>query len=94
MTSNLNVNRLTCQEAVELVTAYLEGTLLPEMEARFKRHLDTCSGCTLYVDQMRQTLHTLRQLADETLSGEEQRELLQLFRDWQKHQPGGYLTRF
>ena len=90
MTSNSNSNRLTCQEAVELVTDYLEEALLPEMEARFKQHLDTCPGCTLYVDQMRQTLHTLRQLAVEATSGEEQQELLQLFRDWQKHQLGGH----
>ena len=76
MTSNLNSNRLTCKEAVELVTDYLEEALLPEMEARFNQHLDTCPGCTLYVDQMRQTLHTLRQLAAETTSGEEQQELL------------------
>jgi hypothetical protein len=88
MTSHLNTNRLTCKEAVELVTDYLEEALLPEMEARFKRHLDTCPGCTIYVDQMRQTLHTLRQLTVETPSGEAQQELLQLFRDWTKHQPG------
>ena len=90
MTSSIKFNRLTCKEAVELVTDYLEEALLPEMEARFNQHLDTCPGCTIYVDQMRQTLHTLRRLAAETTSGEEQQELLQLFRAWQK-QPGGHL---
>lgn len=88
MTSHLNTNRLTCKEAVELVTDYLEAALLPEMEARFKQHLQTCPDCTIYVDQMRQTLHTLRQLNAETTSGEAQQELLQLFRDWQKQPPG------
>jgi predicted anti-sigma-YlaC factor YlaD len=89
VTSNLTSNRLTCKEAVELVTDYLEEALLPQMEARFNRHLDTCPGCTIYVDQMRQTLHTLRWLAAEATSGEEQQELLQVFRNWQSHQPGG-----
>ena len=88
MTSHSNANRLTCQEAVELVTDYLEEALLPQMEARFNQHLDTCPGCAIYVDQMRQTLHTLRQLTAETTSGEEQQELLQVFRDWRKDQPG------
>lgn len=89
MTSNLTANRLTCKEAVELVTDYLEAALLPEMEARFTQHLDTCPNCTIYVDQMRQTLHTLRQLTTEkTTSGEAQPELLQIFRAWQKQQPG------
>lgn len=88
MTSHLNVNRLTCREAVELVTDYLEAALLPEMEANFKQHLDTCPGCITYVDQMRQTLRTLRRLTAETTSGETQQDLLLLFRDWQSHQSG------
>lgn len=88
MTSNRTANRLTCKEGVELVTDYLEAALLPEMEARFTNHLDTCPDCTIYVDQMRQTLHTLHQLNAETPLGEAQQELLQLFRNWQKQQPG------
>lgn len=76
--------KLTCQEAVERVTDYLEGALLPEMEARFNQHLDTCPGCTIYVDQMRRTLQALRRLADETVSSEEQEALLQLFQSRQK----------
>lgn len=88
MTSIIKSNRLSCREAVELVTDYLEAALLPEMEARFNQHLDTCPGCTTYLDQMRQTLHTLRRLADETTSGEEQQELLQLFRERQNSLKG------
>jgi predicted anti-sigma-YlaC factor YlaD len=78
--------KLTCKDAVELVTDYLEETLLPEMEAKFNQHLDACPGCTIYVDQMRQTLHTLRQLADETTPAEKQVELLRLLGEWQKDQ--------
>ena len=82
-------NKLTCKEAVELVTEYLEATLLPEMEAQFNHHLDTCPGCTIYVDQMWRTLHTLHQLTDKATSGEEKAALLRLFQDWQKDQAGG-----
>lgn len=76
--------KLTCQEAVELVTDYLEEALLPEMESTFNQHLDACPGCNIYVAQMRRTLQTLRRLVDETISTEEQGELLQLFQTWQK----------
>ena len=34
---------MTCQELVELVTEYLEGTLAVEMRARFEEHLAVCS---------------------------------------------------
>ena len=30
---------LTCQEVVELVTAYLEGAMTPAMTTRFEAHL-------------------------------------------------------
>lgn len=76
--------KLTCQEAVELVTDYLEEALLPEMESTFNQHLDACPDCNIYVAQMRRTLQTLRRLADETISTTEQEDLLQLFQTWQK----------
>lgn len=85
----MTTNKLTCKETVELVTEYLEEALLPEMEARFNQHLDSCPGCTIYVEQMRQTLRTLRQLTDGTVSGDEKEELLQLFQKWQKDQWSG-----
>jgi predicted anti-sigma-YlaC factor YlaD len=77
-------NKLSCKETVELVSDYLEKALLPEMTNIVNRHLDTCPDCIIYVDQMRRTLHTLRQLTDETTSGEEKVALLQLFQDWRK----------
>jgi hypothetical protein len=58
------------------------------MEIRFNQHLDTCPGCTIYVDQMRRTLHTLRRLTDEVTPGEEKEQLLQLFQTWRNHQSG------
>lgn len=88
MTSQLTSNRLTCREAVELITDYLEAMLLPEMEARFKQHLATCSDCAIYVEQIRQTLHILRQLTLEITSKEAPLELLRFFRNWQKHHVG------
>jgi anti-sigma factor RsiW len=44
---------LACVEAVELVTDYLEGALPASEARRLERHLETCPGCTEYVEQMR-----------------------------------------
>lgn len=73
---------LTCQELVELVTEYLEGTLSPAERARFEEHLAVCPGCQIYLDQMRQTIRTVGKLTEESISSEAKQDLLQLFRDW------------
>ncbi|HEY7483282.1 MAG TPA: zf-HC2 domain-containing protein [Streptosporangiaceae bacterium] len=50
---------LDCDEFVELVTAYLDGALDEETQARVARHLSLCDGCETYLDQFRQTIRTL-----------------------------------
>jgi hypothetical protein len=40
---------LTCQELVELVTEYFEGTLPPVARARFDAHLAACDYCGAYL---------------------------------------------
>ena len=47
---------LSCRELVELVTAYLEGTLPAGARKRFEAHLAECDGCTTYLEQMRTTI--------------------------------------
>ena len=47
---------ISCQEVVELVTDYLEGSLATEERALFEQHLSCCDGCEWYVDQMRSTV--------------------------------------
>ena len=79
---------LACQELVELVTEYLEGTLPPAERTRFEAHLAACRHCRLYLEQMRQTVRTLGQLPVDSISPAAQQELLQAFRDW-KSQPKG-----
>ena len=47
---------LACNELVELVTAYFDDALAPRERARFEAHLEDCTGCARYVEQMRTTL--------------------------------------
>ena len=71
---------LSCQEMVELVTDYLEGTLGWRDRRRVARHLRACDACTVYVAQMRETLDLLGAVPVETLSPEATSTLLEAFR--------------
>jgi len=73
---------LTCQELVELVTAYLEGGLSADDRARFEDHIAVCDGCTNYLEQMRTTIRVTGMLTPESLSEEASTELLSAFRSW------------
>ncbi|HEY7595142.1 MAG TPA: zf-HC2 domain-containing protein [Actinophytocola sp.] len=73
---------MTCSEFVELVTAYLEGDLDADTEARFVEHMALCDGCERYLDQFRVTIGELGALPAETLSQPARTELLTAFRHW------------
>ena len=47
---------VVCQEWVELVTEYLEGTLPRRMRSAIDRHLAGCVHCAEYLAQMRRTI--------------------------------------
>lgn len=84
MLNSLNDNEMSCQELVELVTEYFEGTLPPAEWERFEAHLGACSGCTNYLQQMRQTIQVLGKLTEETIAPQTRAELLQIFKNWKK----------
>ena len=75
---------MTCQEFVELVTAFLDGTLDPDTEQRFIEHLALCPGCETYLEQFRQTINALGELPPESLSGKARDHLLAAFDDWHR----------
>ena len=78
---------LSCQELVELVTAYLEDGLSPEDRARFDAHVEVCPGCRTYLAQIRRTIELSGRLTPEQLDPEAEAALLAAFRDWQ-HREG------
>ena len=71
---------MECRELVELVTAYLEGTLDPDTRARFDLHLLDCDGCENYLQQFRETMHTLGRIRDDELDPAFRDRLLDVFR--------------
>jgi anti-sigma factor RsiW len=73
---------LTCQELVELVTEYLEGTLRPKDRDRFEQHVVLCDGCAYYLDQMRTMIALTDSLTEESITPEARESLLHVFREW------------
>ena len=82
--NDATVEALSCQELVELVTAYLEGALPAPDRARFEEHLASCTGCHRYVEQMRTTIRLVGRLTPSDLSADAERDLLAAFRSWRR----------
>jgi predicted anti-sigma-YlaC factor YlaD len=60
----MTVDEVTCEQFVELVTDYFEGTLEPRTLSHVEEHLVLCAPCVTYLEQMQATLVALRDLDD------------------------------
>ena len=78
----IEVEQLSCQELVELVTDYLEGALPEEAHLRFEDHISRCGACKIYLEQIRQTISLLGHLPENGLTSEAESVLLDAFRGW------------
>ena len=85
-------SEMRCQELVEHVTAFLEGTLGPAERDRFEAHYRGCAGCRAYVGEMRLVLSSLQRLRQEPLADltADMARMLGLFRS---RRPGGLAPR-
>jgi Putative zinc-finger len=80
-------SELTCKDLVELVTDYLEDRLPLAEKMRFELHVCTCTGCRVYLAQMRSVIRLSGRLAEEDLSPAAQDDLLAVFRNWRSTRP-------
>jgi predicted anti-sigma-YlaC factor YlaD len=63
-TFDVSADEVTCQQFVELITDYFEA--LPDRTlSQVEEHLVMCDWCVTYAEQMRSTIDTLADLADE-----------------------------
>jgi anti-sigma factor RsiW len=77
---------IVCQQAVELVTDYLEGRLRRSERRRFEVHLAACPHCTEYLAQMRETIRLTGRVAPEDLAPQLRDDLVQLYLRWRSEQ--------
>jgi anti-sigma factor RsiW len=79
---------IVCQQAVELVTSYLEGTRPRAGRRRFEAHLAGCPHCTEYLAQMRKTIELTGSLTPDDLTPQMQDEFIAIYRKWRDGQDG------
>ena len=73
---------ITCQQLVELVTSYLEGSMPSEQRLRFEEHIAFCGPCIRYLDQMRETVAITQTLREDDLDPAAREVMLHVFRDF------------
>jgi len=78
---------LVCQQAVELVTDYLEDALSGADRRRYEAHLAGCPHCTEYLAQMRKTIELTGGLTPEDLTTQMQDDFIALYRQWRGDHP-------
>ena len=74
---------VVCEQAVELVTDYLEGALSRRERARLEKHLAACPHCTEYFAEMRTMISALGRIETEHLAPETLDDLVSLYRRYQ-----------
>jgi anti-sigma factor RsiW len=73
---------LVCQQAVELVTDYLEGALSRTQRRRFERHLARCPNCAEYLAQIRRTIELTGSIEPADLTEQMQDDFIDIYRNW------------
>jgi anti-sigma factor RsiW len=73
---------IVCQQAVELVTDYLEGALSRRDRRRLEAHLRACPNCSAYLEQIRMTIRLSGEIEVEDLTPEAKEDLSALYRRW------------
>ena len=72
-------SQLVCQEAIELMSDYLEGSLSRRDRRRLEKHLALCDACTAYLAQMRETIAASGAVLPEDLAPDVLETLTDLF---------------
>jgi anti-sigma factor RsiW len=70
---------LVCQQAVELMTDYLEEALPWRQRRRLEKHLRGCPHCHAYLEQMRITIAAMGRVEPDSLDAEMRQDLIELF---------------
>jgi len=58
---------LRCRDVVDLILAYLEGTLDPGERQAFEAHIADCTNCWRFLKTYRDTVELGQQLRDEAI---------------------------
>ena len=79
--------RLTCEQVTNLIRAYLNGELAPEVTATFEDHLRRCTDCVAFLKTYQQTVQAVQSLSYEDIPPEVQIRVRQFLRSKMKGFP-------
>jgi anti-sigma factor RsiW len=80
---------LVCQQAVELITDYLEGALSRRERRRLEAHLRSCPNCATYLEQIKMTIELTGSIEPDDLTPEARVDLTELYRRWRSESSSG-----
>lgn len=86
-----NELRITCADALELMTDYLDEALVGEDRTRFRAHLGGCEACAVYLDQLRLTVEISGRITGEDryrVDTDTMSRLLDLYRETRPSEAG------
>jgi anti-sigma factor RsiW len=83
----MSTTDLSCQELVELLTDYIDGSLAPSEQARLDTHLHDCDGCANALEQFRTTIEVTGRLTDDQVAAPEREAIRAAFKRWRAEQP-------
>jgi anti-sigma factor RsiW len=73
---------VTCEQLVELITAFLDNALDHRRRDRFERHLSRCRGCRTYLQQFRVAVDVVGRIGDDDIHADFRDRLLAAFGHW------------
>jgi anti-sigma factor RsiW len=78
---------ITCQQAVALMTDYLDGALGPDDRALVEAHLAECENCAEHLRQIRITVAVTGRIREQDLDPAAREDLMDLYRRWRRERP-------
>ena len=73
---------LVCREVVELLNGYLDEALPADVRAAVEAHLAGCDGCTMVLEEFKQTIAMTGMLTEDQVTPAQRETLLAAFRGW------------
>lgn len=78
---------LVCEQAVELVTDYLDGALSRRQRRRFEAHIQACPNCSAYLEQIQAVIATSGSISPDDLTPQARADLTAFYRQWRGEDP-------
>ena len=80
--SSSDLPEMVCRELVERVSDYFEGALSERDRVRLEAHLAECDDCSIYLEQLRETMRIAGRVEVDRLRPEARDALTEAFDAW------------